>query len=203
MPYKDAAARKAREAKYRAEHREKIRGYHKKWRDKNREKVIASSRARQPLVSAQRKERRKNDPTWAALERARTNVATKKRMTDSLKRKKIQEYKSAWVSANRNRAAELGRRERIRLRLQVIQHYDGECACCGENTLEFLGIDHANGGGREHKKSIPGGLIYRWLKRNGFPDGFQVLCHNCNLAKGFYGQCPHERERQWNAKSAS
>jgi hypothetical protein len=26
---------------------------------------------------------------------------------------------------------------------------------------------------------------------NEFPDGFQVLCHNCNLAKGYYGECPH------------
>jgi hypothetical protein len=22
------------------------------------------------------------------------------------------------------------------------------------------------------------------------------LCHNCNMALGFYGHCPHEKERQ-------
>jgi hypothetical protein len=21
-----------------------------------------------------------------------------------------------------------------------------------------------------------------------------VLCHNCNMARGFYGVCPHEKE---------
>jgi hypothetical protein len=23
--------------------------------------------------------------------------------------------------------------------------------------------------------------------------GYRVLCHNCNLARGFYGYCPHEK----------
>ena len=34
--------------------------------------------------------------------------------------------------------------------------------------------------------------IYRYLKIRGFPPGYQVLCHNCNQAKGFYGKCPHQ-----------
>jgi hypothetical protein len=29
------------------------------------------------------------------------------------------------------------------------------------------------------------------LARNGFPDGYRVLCHNCNMALGQYGYCPH------------
>ena len=37
--------------------------------------------------------------------------------------------------------------------------------------------------------------LFSILKRKGFPEGYQTLCHNCNLAKGFYGQCPHEQER--------
>jgi len=37
--------------------------------------------------------------------------------------------------------------------------------------------------------------MYVWLKRNYFPTGFQLLCHNCNLAKGFYGKCPHDERR--------
>ena len=34
--------------------------------------------------------------------------------------------------------------------------------------------------------------IYRWLIKHKFPPGIQVLCHNCNLAKGYYGACPHQ-----------
>ena len=32
---------------------------------------------------------------------------------------------------------------------------------------------------------------YRWLKNHNYPEGFQVLCYNCNLPKGVYGVCPH------------
>lgn len=35
--------------------------------------------------------------------------------------------------------------------------------------------------------------FYRWLKNNGFPKkDFQLLCFNCNCAKGFFGMCPHK-----------
>jgi len=56
-----------------------------------------------------------------------------------------------------------------------------------------LGIDHINGGGGKHRKelTIQGITIYIFLKRNNYPKEYQVLCHNCNLAKGFYGECPH------------
>ena len=30
---------------------------------------------------------------------------------------------------------------------------------------------------------------------------FQVLCHNCNMSKGFYGYCPHEKERENEIKT--
>ena len=77
----------------------------------------------------------------------------------------------------------------------VINHYGGKCACCGESTYEFLAIDHINGGGTAHRREIKGygSRMCDWLIKNNFPDGFQILCHNCNLAKGFYGQCPHQK----------
>lgn len=87
--------------------------------------------------------------------------------------------------------------ERTRLqRALVIAHYSNgsnRCACCGESQFEFLAIDHIHGGGKKHLASLHGkGGIVRWIIRNQFPEGFQILCHNCNLAKGFYGICPHE-----------
>lgn len=71
------------------------------------------------------------------------------------------------------------------------------CKCCGETTYEFLAIDHINGGGNKHRRDTTNKCgsynMYCWLKRNNYPEGFQVLCHNCNLAKGFYGVCPHQK----------
>lgn len=79
-------------------------------------------------------------------------------------------------------------------KLIVFRHYcqgKPRCACCGLETVEFLCIDHINGGGQKHRKEINTGNFYHWLIKSGFPAGFQTLCYNCNMAKGFYGQCPH------------
>lgn len=38
---------------------------------------------------------------------------------------------------------------------------------------------------------MKGVRIEEWLKKNDYPKGFQILCHNCNMSKGFYGYCPH------------
>lgn len=84
-----------------------------------------------------------------------------------------------------------------KIRWEVLCHYSNgspECACCGETQPEFLSIDHVNGGGNQHRKSfnLP---IYKLLKKEGLPEGYRVLCHNCNQAIGYHGYCPHERAR--------
>jgi hypothetical protein len=78
--------------------------------------------------------------------------------------------------------------------VNVIAHYGGKCACCGEAEFEFLVIDHVNGGGTQHRLEVGSGSHFiTWLLDNGLPEGFRVLCHNCNGALGHYGYCPHER----------
>jgi hypothetical protein len=84
---------------------------------------------------------------------------------------------------------------RANLRLEVLNNYGGAiCACCGENIIEFLDIDHIDGGGTKHKKIIGYNALYRWLRDNNYPDGYQVLCRNCNWGKYINGGvCPHKR----------
>lgn len=89
-----------------------------------------------------------------------------------------------------------GERTQQKLRAEVFAAYGGfRCACCGETTPEFLTVDHIEGGGNQHRKQLAaeGITLYRWLKRHGFPPGFQALCANCNTAKHIHGQCPHQR----------
>lgn len=91
-----------------------------------------------------------------------------------------------------NREKWLGQARKLRTR--VLDAYGNECKCCGERTPEFLGIDHVYNDGEAHRRELKGygRSIYRWLAMNGFPqDGFQLLCHNCNMSKGLYGGCPH------------
>lgn len=82
---------------------------------------------------------------------------------------------------------------RARYRKAVMDHYGGKCACCGETEDEFLTIDHKDNDGAEHRKSVDGARLYRWLMKQGYPTNFQILCMNCNWAKGRYGCCPHQR----------
>ena len=91
----------------------------------------------------------------------------------------------------------------VRDRLKVLQTYSKRysnsdipcCRCCGENSFnEFLAIDHIIG--RKEMDSIPELVkigyssklkhkpLLVWIKNNNFPKGFQILCHNCNMAKG-------------------
>ena len=110
-----------------------------------------------------------------------------------------------WQKANRNYVLkyhkQYGKRYHQKLKVEVILHYGGRCACpgCGESRIEFLTIDHINNDGAEHRRFIgkkSGSSTYRWLKKSQFPDGFQVLCFNCNFAKWAYGVCPHQQERK-------
>lgn len=83
------------------------------------------------------------------------------------------------------------------LKFQVLNHYGRACECCGETCLPFLHIDHIDGSGREHRKTLEGSgtgpKLYKWLIRNGFPPGFRVLCLNCNWgARWNKGVCPHK-----------
>lgn len=93
------------------------------------------------------------------------------------------------------------RATRRRIKLEVFEAYGGKrCACCGESHEEFLTIDHIEGGGARHRRdaetSMYRGSDFYWLlKKHGYPDGYQVLCMNCNLAKRNESACPHKKMR--------
>jgi len=98
-------------------------------------------------------------------------------------------------------------------RMKVLQYYSKKlsksnipcCNCCGLNRhIHFLALDHI--AGKKQMDSEPEliklgysskmqqQVLIRWILENNFPKGFQILCHNCNNAKGFYGKCPMENK---------
>lgn len=82
-------------------------------------------------------------------------------------------------------------------KLAAFDAYGGRrCACCGEEHLEFLTLDHIDPATAVRGDPYRcGPRLYRLLRRQGYPQGFRVLCMNCNFARGNFGGCPHERER--------
>jgi hypothetical protein len=82
-------------------------------------------------------------------------------------------------------------------RFEVLTYYakgTPKCSCCEEARIEFLTIDHIKGGGTKERKSFKSARnTYYWLKKQGLPEGFRVLCMNCNFSLGKYGYCPHSK----------
>jgi hypothetical protein len=142
---------------------------------------------------------RENETKRRAANREQYNAKQRERRANDKER--YRENNRRYYSRNHEKAyldgLSAGKRYRVKVRLEALRAYskaDPICVCCGETTLEFLALDHIDGGGNAHRKSIrPTGIVsmYEWARRNGYPPLFQVLCHNCNLAKGFYGRCPH------------
>ena len=71
------------------------------------------------------------------------------------------------------------------MRAEALLVYGGiapTCKCCGESDTDILCFDHIHNDGASHRKIVRGPLV-RWLKKNAYPEGYQLLCHNCNWKK--------------------
>jgi hypothetical protein len=80
----------------------------------------------------------------------------------------------------------------VKMKLDVLSHYGvlgiPKCVICGEDDMRCLSIDHINGGGLSDRKSkgVNGGTgFYHYLKKHGYPLGFQTLCMNCQFKKRY------------------
>lgn len=116
----------------------------------------------------------------------------------SRNRERLNEQSKHWYYANKEWASEYAREYREGVRLEVLLHYSGgkmACQCCGESITRFLTIDHRDGGGLQHRRQIKrhGSLLYLWLKQQGYPGGYDILCFNCNCGRQMNGGvCPHK-----------
>ena len=80
-------------------------------------------------------------------------------------------------------------RERYKkLKLEVLSNYSvGRLGCvrCSFSDIRALSLDHINGGGTKRRRETgrTSRSLYAWLKRSGFPPGYQTLCMNCQFVK--------------------
>jgi len=139
---------------YRA-HREEVLNRHKEWVKKNSDKVR----------------------TWLRRYRERN-------------REKIREWQRLYRARRREHFSELRRKQKEKLKLEVLKHYSQsdppKCVRCGFSDLRALTIDHVDGKGSIHRRQLrnKGGYhFYLWLKNQGLPEGYQVLCMNCQWIK--------------------
>lgn len=155
------------------EGREEVRSYMQRYRDKNRDKYNAYHR----------EWRRKNKAKLSAREVERRKLGIAAMTKDELKAFRIAEVEKT-------------RRMHEATKEIVFSHYGWRCACCGETERAFLSMDHVNNDGYKDRvgKSRSSSKLYRKIKKQGFPNTYQVLCMNCNFGKRMNnGICPHKQ----------
>lgn len=83
-----------------------------------------------------------------------------------------------------------------KVKKDILQHYckgNIACNCCGESKEQFLTLDHIEPFSLTKAGPRGGRTLYQWLRKRNYPEGFQVLCYNCNMARAKYdGVCPHK-----------
>ena len=122
----------------------------------------------------------------------------RKARKDNPEKYKAIQRKCHWKHRDRILAGR--RKERFGIKLAALDYYGGRvCKCCGETELTMLTIDHIHENGAEHRRSIgwarnrSSGDFARWLRDNDYPEGYQVLCYNCNISKHRNnGVCAHK-----------
>ena len=103
-------------------------------------------------------------------------------------RDKMKLYFRRYRTLNNKRINETARRSRLAAKANAFDAYGGrKCCWCGEDDTRVLTIDHIDNNGSKHIDNkghrMTGNRMSNWLKKNNYPDGFQVLCMNCNTAK--------------------
>ena len=159
------------------------------------------------LTDEERKEeKRKYDREYRS--RPENRAKQKERRQRPENKEYMKKYHKIWDSKPKNKQKRRKYDKDLRLKICSVyskRHSNSDvpcCRCCGENTdIRFLAVDHIDGRKNlpKEQKNLVGDHLISWLSQNNCPEGYQILCHNCNSAKGFYGECPHEKARKEEA----
>lgn len=188
---------------WRKDHPEKVKEYqkksdekHKEARQEYRKNYVEQNKEKLQIQRKQYKKENREKLSKQYLDYLNSNPEMKRRQRERTKiwrtknKEWLKEYsKSKTVlyqtdESHRKKVLDLSHDNHVNKRFEVIYWYsDGLMCCkeCGENHVEFLAIDHINGGGTQERKKVNDIVFY--LIRNNFPEGYQVLCHNCNTIK--------------------
>jgi hypothetical protein len=102
---------------------------------------------------------------------------------------RIRDMQKEYYEKNKRQIYERNKNNNIvwqqKRRLKCLHHYSNDemkCAICGITDMDVLVIDHIDGGGTRHAKErgTYTSHLYAYLIENNFPEGYRVLCHNCN-----------------------
>lgn len=150
--------------KYYQTHKEAIKKSSKKWAQKNPDKL--------------------------------KEYAQKQRASGYYQTEKYKQYRKEYF-ATHPKNPESSRRDvskhHLTARRKFLEMYGNKCNCCGESNYEFLTIEHRLGQRGQPRKDTSR-EAYKKAIENYNPEVYEILCMNCNHAKGRYGYCPHNNK---------
>jgi len=168
---------------------------------KNREKY-ARTRAVSGPTEEELKKDRERAKIYRELHREEINEKRRVLYRDPSSVDRIRQRDRDRYAEDRYKRVKTSRRSNLKVKIETIDAYGGECAICGEFHIECLTIDHSFGDGGKFRKAMllktnracGGSSLYRFLRNQGFPKdlGLRVLCFNCNCSIGAYGYSPYE-----------
>lgn len=187
---RDRAKAAEYDRKWRAAHREEHAAYNRRWREAHREESRRMTRLASVKYRARAKQEVRFEPGHTC-NRCDTPL-TEENWTRS------HWYTRQYIcrACRQARDAPSRRLAKQRYKLRVLSHYGGTPPVCADpyhihekpfGLVDALSIDHVEGGGAAHRRSLgkgkEGSQFYTWLVAQGFPAGFQVLCMNCQWLK--------------------
>jgi len=154
-------------AKFNHKTRTGRRAYQHAWYLKNKEKQNAKTKA------------------WHEANKEKHNNQNKKWALENPERRKY--ISDTYYARNVKRIRERTRRSNKILKFEVLSHYSPKeklrCSWrgCKITDMDMLSLDHIKNNGAEARrgmKAIGGVVYYSRLRKLGYPEGLQTLCHN-------------------------
>jgi hypothetical protein len=215
--------RKAKKRKYDLEYRSRPKVKERKKKYFKRDDVRARKKELESRPEVKEKRRIKQKEYLARPEvKERTKERSRNYYQRTEVKEKIKKHRKTpeakakrKIYRNKPEIKEKEKKQRDDNRFNILQVYSKRlsnsnipcCNCCGENYhVDFLAIDHIRGSKQmdlepelkklKYSSKFTTWKLQDWIIKNNFPSGFQILCHNCNFAKGMLGRnnkCPHEK----------
>lgn len=156
----------------------------REWQLKNKDKLNAYNRARYAADPTKQKIASRR---WALAHQEHRNEKARLWMVKNRSRlysRETPEGRARLVAESERR-----RRYRMELKVEILTHYGrGKLRCvtkgCAVTDIDMLTLDHIEDNGAEHRRTLGNkSRVYRSLKQQNYPEGFQTLCANHQLKK--------------------
>ena len=139
--------------------KEEQKEYHRKWREKNRDKI------------------KEKKAEYYRVNKEKSAEYSKKRY--QLNKEKISEKRSEYYQLNREKIIEYKREQRKEGKAYCVEYLGGKCVKCG--TTHNLQFDHIKREGKKYNIASRVHLVFTILKEE--LDKCQLLCVDCHKVK--------------------